>query len=526
MFQRNSSEQAHLDSMLLDICKPQDGFIDLVQLDDILKKGANPNSLHPWPAFTNLYGEDQSRFPLLQRIARAENAPEAAQLLLNYGADLRVVDPHTGNTVLHTAIALKNESYTLFLIEKIRNSNDLDIKKLIDQKDTKHPDWLNSPLVLAFKKGLEKVAKLLIDSGADVNLADRYGTQPLHWAALLRYNEIIQELLKQGADPHVVTKFDHNALELYQYELRPLDFELKLNYNKSSKSGSITFTTNLPELSDNRFHGFHRKKHQPADDHICHLLATPSHSRISLPEQYIQNFQMQDAIARSAAFIAGHEYERDVLPILRSEGEHFYGSNSKLPGYAVDINAVLFRGVRRKNSPDLDETRQLITNAMMAFKQAKENPEKTVGLSSGPSITDPTKNETKFMITHPHRLLANSPLFTTTATSNTFIPADLQHAINDSGMLRDCLTKKFVSINRFIELHEKTPYVIDALRCSNIYQGVRNNHITIEQLSELTEEQVNSIEHKFNDNALAVKVRDYIEQNLAVTQNVTSKNSL
>ena len=46
------------------------------------------------------------------------------------------------------------------------------------------------------------VVKLLTERGADVNMANSYGHTPLHGAALNCRNEVVKFLLERGADPY------------------------------------------------------------------------------------------------------------------------------------------------------------------------------------------------------------------------------------------------------------------------------------------------------------------------------------
>ncbi|OGT38924.1 MAG: hypothetical protein A3F12_01960 [Gammaproteobacteria bacterium RIFCSPHIGHO2_12_FULL_38_14] len=104
-----------------------------------------------------------------------------------------------------------------------------------------------------------------------------------------------------------------------------------------------------------------------------------------------------------------------------------------------------------------------------------------------------------------------SILFTSDSTVN--IPIGLKKALNDSGMLKECVTKGYVTMEKLIDAYQNNPWVIKALGCSNIYNGICNNNITVDQLLKLNEEQVISIKHKFKDEALQTKVEDYINQN-------------
>jgi hypothetical protein len=95
---------------------------------------------------------------------------------------------------------------------------------------------------------------------------------------------------------------------------------------------------------------------------------------------------------------------------------------------------------------------------------------------------------------------------------NITIPKSLQEALSDGGV-NDYLHRGHATMEQLISINEKTPYVIGALRCSNIRKGIYKRYIEIDQLSKLTEEQIHSIEHKFKDATLQSKVEEYVKSN-------------
>jgi len=105
-----------------------------------------------------------------------------------------------------------------------------------------------------------------------------------------------------------------------------------------------------------------------------------------------------------------------------------------------------------------------------------------------------------------------STLFMPSFTSSNNVPGALQHALKDGG-LEDYIKRGHISLNQLIDLYEKSPWVIGALRCSNIRKGIYNQQIDIAQLSRLSEEQVNSTKHQFHDQELKSKVENYIKSN-------------
>ena len=65
-------------------------------------------------------------------------------------------------------------------------------------------DWLGrTPLHWAAQFGLVDVADLLIQSGAEVDRQGQDGATPLHWAAREGHHEVVRLLLARGAKPDV-----------------------------------------------------------------------------------------------------------------------------------------------------------------------------------------------------------------------------------------------------------------------------------------------------------------------------------
>ncbi|XP_073859160.1 fibronectin type 3 and ankyrin repeat domains protein 1 isoform X5 [Macaca fascicularis] len=62
--------------------------------------------------------------------------------------------------------------------------------------------------------GNQRVASLLIDAGANVNVKDRNGKTPLMVAVLNNHEELVQLLLDKGADASVKNEFGKGVLEM------------------------------------------------------------------------------------------------------------------------------------------------------------------------------------------------------------------------------------------------------------------------------------------------------------------------
>ena len=73
-----------------------------------------------------------------------------------------------------------------------------------------------SPIYWAAVKGHKDVVLLLLDRGADPNIAGRDGWTPLHWAGIKGHKELALLLLRKGADPNMATNQGQTPLALVQ----------------------------------------------------------------------------------------------------------------------------------------------------------------------------------------------------------------------------------------------------------------------------------------------------------------------
>ncbi|MFP4497789.1 MAG: ankyrin repeat domain-containing protein [Vulcanimicrobiota bacterium] len=88
------------------------------------------------------------------------------------------------------------------VFELIREGNSKKIKMLVED----NPDLVDvrnkhgeTPLHWAAYRGERKIAKILIENDADVNCRDHYGDSPLHLAEKRGHKAIARRLRKVGA---------------------------------------------------------------------------------------------------------------------------------------------------------------------------------------------------------------------------------------------------------------------------------------------------------------------------------------
>ncbi len=117
----------------------------------------------------------------------------AAELFISKGADVNAVTEH-GWTPLCMA-AMRNAAITEFLLSKGANPNPHEIEK----KDNCPCAGFETPLHFAIRSDSIQTVKVLVNSGALINVTDEDGVTPLHLAVSNCNHEIVTHLLEKGA---------------------------------------------------------------------------------------------------------------------------------------------------------------------------------------------------------------------------------------------------------------------------------------------------------------------------------------
>ena len=143
---------------------------------------------------------------------------------LDSGDNPNVVDLY-GNTPLHRACSSKSDVLVPAVVELLlRHGADIDTVnaigktalQLVLSKAKLDNSWL------AIKRSYAEVVKLLLDSGANPNVADRYGDTPLHQACSspILAPAIVEALLRHGTDIDTVNDNGETALQLVLSRLK------------------------------------------------------------------------------------------------------------------------------------------------------------------------------------------------------------------------------------------------------------------------------------------------------------------
>ncbi|GFO37455.1 transient receptor potential cation channel subfamily a member 1-like protein [Plakobranchus ocellatus] len=134
--------------------------------------------------------------PLL--LAATYGNVETVELLLEKGADYTVVDKYD-----KTAIFMASEENKLAVLQKLLS--DFKVKILIDESDC----YDNSPLHIAAQQGFLDIVQCLLRNGADLDNKNEEEETPLHLAAKHGRTNIVRELI--DTDTMIVNDEDENS---------------------------------------------------------------------------------------------------------------------------------------------------------------------------------------------------------------------------------------------------------------------------------------------------------------------------
>jgi ankyrin repeat protein len=143
----------------------------------------------------------------LMVVARTSQV-EAARLLLKRGAKVNAVEKWRGQTALMWAAAQNQPAMVRELIAAGADVNARSVVNNWERQVTAEPRAIYrpagglTPLLFAAREGCVECATLLIDAGANINLADPEGISPLLMAVINMHFDLAASLIRRGASPN------------------------------------------------------------------------------------------------------------------------------------------------------------------------------------------------------------------------------------------------------------------------------------------------------------------------------------
>ena len=153
----------------------------------------------------------------LMTVARTGNL-DAAKVLLAHGADVNAREQWRQQTPLMWATA---ESHPAMMRELIAHGAEVNARQITwhwDRQETAEPreKWLPlgglTPLLFAARQGCTECARILLESGADINASDPNNISPVLMALINGHYDVAGFLLEKGADPNLADETGRTAL--------------------------------------------------------------------------------------------------------------------------------------------------------------------------------------------------------------------------------------------------------------------------------------------------------------------------
>lgn len=117
------------------------------------------------------------------------------------------------------AMLHENLEHSLITACKFGNNSIVEYILTLKDHDLQSPLNINCidkegqrPLSIASSLGYEKIVEMLLENGANPDIADTDSYAPLHFASLNQNKEIVALLLKQNANPDIMTQYQYTPL--------------------------------------------------------------------------------------------------------------------------------------------------------------------------------------------------------------------------------------------------------------------------------------------------------------------------
>ena len=202
-------------------------------LDTFIRAGVDPNTANPGGETTLM-------------TATRTGSLDAVKLLIDRGAQVNAREGQRGQTALMWAVLENHPAVARLLIEKGADVNAQTVVVIPDgitaeptatsgnigangpgfyrSRAVPSPSGAMSALLFAAREGNQEMARILLDAKADINLPSANGTPPIVVAITNNHIQLAMMLLERGANPNLADRFWKRAPLYAAVEMRNLDF--------------------------------------------------------------------------------------------------------------------------------------------------------------------------------------------------------------------------------------------------------------------------------------------------------------
>jgi len=211
---------------------------DQALLDQLLKKGADPNARNDYGSTPLQEAAELGNAGLIKSLLKAgakattanddgetvlmtvarTGAVDAAQLLIDAGADVNAVESWRGQTALMWASSQSNPDMVRLLLKRGANPNVLSDLRNWPRTTTAEPrpQWRPpgafTALQLAAREGCAECARELVKGGAELDTASPEGITALLFSILNARFDVAKVLIEAGADVNIADKWGRAPL--------------------------------------------------------------------------------------------------------------------------------------------------------------------------------------------------------------------------------------------------------------------------------------------------------------------------
>ncbi len=201
-----------------------------------------------------------------------------------------------------------------------------------------------TPLFLAAAIGQPEIVRLLLDNGADMHAANRFGAMPFHQAAYAGHRKIVEMLLERGEKVDVKDGDDRTALHLTAWndrqEIALLLIEKGARVDTGDSAGKGATPLHYAAALGSADVARVLLEHCANIDAMALEGATPLHLAVSREKPdlvrlllaYNAEVKRKDANGRTAIDLASFSGDRDLESLLLGRGEATSGGIERQTG--------------------------------------------------------------------------------------------------------------------------------------------------------------------------------------------------